>query len=124
MTYIIINTQEQFENLFSKLVEAVIGVEAEIKYHNVVTGISRRIFKHCYTKDGDLYEQIEYITMLDKADEKNNNLLTQERNLCNMMDIVLKHLNEKFYIAEMHISVKDMEMINHYSGIYNRSFLK
>ena len=61
MTHVIINTQEQFENLFSKLAEAVIGVEAEIKYHNVVTGISRRIFKHCYTKKGDLRKQIEYI---------------------------------------------------------------
>ena len=40
MTHVIINTQEQFENLFSKLSEAVIGIEAEIKYHNVVTGIS------------------------------------------------------------------------------------
>ena len=81
-------------------------------------------FKHYYTKKGDLRKQIEYITILDKADKKNNNLLTQERNLYNMMDIVLQHLNENFPIAEMHISTGDTEMINKYSGIYNRSFLK
>ena len=32
MTYIIINTQGQFENLFSKLAEAVIGIEKTIRW--------------------------------------------------------------------------------------------